>query len=174
MHHIYICTYVHAHTPLAKPGFCSGGRISCKPNNGALLSTSINKNDDSPSPNYCALLGTRTSSSNDGKSLGAGMDIPRLLLAVINRNTHSTINYKCDTDSNTGTTHNSMSKNNHTSNSSSNSNRNSSNNSNDHDGSTKGTTGNNSVTSNTGKKHEGSDSSVSSISPSTSTNYNSL
>ena len=30
--YIYIDTYVHEHTPLAKPGFCSGGRISCKPN----------------------------------------------------------------------------------------------------------------------------------------------
>ena len=39
----YIYTYVHEHTPLAKPGFCSGGRISCKPNTGALLSTSMNK-----------------------------------------------------------------------------------------------------------------------------------
>ena len=46
MHHIYthIHTHVHEHAPLAKPGFCSGGRISCK------LSTSINKNDDSNSP----------------------------------------------------------------------------------------------------------------------------
>ena len=41
MHHIN--TYVHEHAPLAKPGFCSGGRISCKPNTGALLSSSINK-----------------------------------------------------------------------------------------------------------------------------------
>ena len=41
--YIYIYTYVHEHTLLAKPGFCSGGRISCKPNTGALLSTSINK-----------------------------------------------------------------------------------------------------------------------------------
>ena len=37
---IYICTiYTHL-CALAKPGFCSGGRISCKPKNGALLSTS--------------------------------------------------------------------------------------------------------------------------------------
>ena len=44
MHHIYTHTYiVHEHTPQAKPGFCSGGRTSCKPNNGALLSTSIYK-----------------------------------------------------------------------------------------------------------------------------------
>ena len=34
---------------LAKPSFCSGGRISCKPKNGALLSTSTHKNDDSKS-----------------------------------------------------------------------------------------------------------------------------
>ena len=80
MHHIYKYTYVHEHTPLAKPGFCGGGRISCKPNNGALLSTNINKNDDSKSPNYCALLGTRTNSNND--SIGAGMDMLGLLLAV--------------------------------------------------------------------------------------------
>ena len=33
------------------------------------------KNDDSKSPNYCALLGTRTNSDNDGKRIGAGMDI---------------------------------------------------------------------------------------------------
>ena len=44
MHYIYI--YICA---LAKPGFYSGGRISCKPKNGALLSTSIHKNDDSKS-----------------------------------------------------------------------------------------------------------------------------
>ena len=42
MHSIYI--YICA---LAKPGFCSGGRISCKPKIGALLSTSTHKNDDS-------------------------------------------------------------------------------------------------------------------------------
>ena len=75
MHHVYI----HK----CKPGFCSGGRISCKPNTGALLSTSINKNDDSKTPNYCALFGTRTSSDNDSKRIGAGMDIPALPLAVI-------------------------------------------------------------------------------------------
>ena len=40
---MYIHTYVHEHTPLAKPGFCSGERTSCKPNNGALLRTSTNK-----------------------------------------------------------------------------------------------------------------------------------
>ena len=83
MHHIYIHTYVHEHTPLAKPGFCSGGRISCKPDTGALLSTCINKNDDSKSRNYCALLGTRTNSDNDSKRTGAGMDILALPLAVI-------------------------------------------------------------------------------------------
>ena len=43
MQHIYTYTYVHEHTLLAKPGVCSGGKISCKPNTGALLSTSINK-----------------------------------------------------------------------------------------------------------------------------------
>ena len=59
------------------------GRISCKPNNGALLSTSMNKHDDSKSPYYCALLGTRTNSNNDSKSSGAGMDILALILAVI-------------------------------------------------------------------------------------------
>ena len=82
---IYICTihiytYVHEHTPRAKPDFCSGGRILCKPNYGALLSTSI---DDSKSPNHCALLGTRTSCNNDSKSIGGGMEILELLLAVI-------------------------------------------------------------------------------------------
>ena len=40
--------YMHI-CALAKPGFCSGGRISCKPENGALLSTSTHKNDDSKS-----------------------------------------------------------------------------------------------------------------------------
>ena len=83
MHHIYIYIYVHEHTRLAKPGFSSGGRVSCKPNNGALLSTSGNKNDDSKNPNYCALLGTRTNINNDSKSdsksIGAGMDILRLV-----------------------------------------------------------------------------------------------
>ena len=44
MHYIFV--YICA---LAKPGFCSGGRISCKPKIGALLSTSTNKNDDSKS-----------------------------------------------------------------------------------------------------------------------------
>ena len=40
--------YIYIHIcALAKPGFCSGGRISCKPENGALLSTSTHKNDDS-------------------------------------------------------------------------------------------------------------------------------
>ena len=48
MHYIYICIYVHI-CALAKPGFGSGGRISCKPRNGALLSTSTHKNDDSES-----------------------------------------------------------------------------------------------------------------------------
>ena len=81
MHHIH--TFVHEHTPLAKPGFCSGGRISCKLNTGALLSTCINKNDDGKSPNYCALLGTRTNSDNDSKRIGAGMGILALPLAVI-------------------------------------------------------------------------------------------
>ena len=38
--------YIHI-CALAKPGFCSGGRISCTPKNGALLSTSTHKNDDS-------------------------------------------------------------------------------------------------------------------------------
>ena len=81
---IYIYThYVHEQTPLAKPGFCSGGSISYNPNNGALLSTSINKNDGSKSPNYYALLGTRTNSNNDSKSIGAGMAILALFLAVI-------------------------------------------------------------------------------------------
>ena len=72
---IYVHTYVHEHAPLAKPGICSGGRISCNPNTGALLSTSINENDDGRSPNYCALLGTR-------ERTGAGMDILALPLAV--------------------------------------------------------------------------------------------
>ena len=44
---ICICTIYIYTCALAKAGFCSGGRISCKPTNGALLSTSINKNDDS-------------------------------------------------------------------------------------------------------------------------------
>ena len=78
---IYICT-ICTNTQ-AKPGFCSGGRISSKPNNGALLSTNINKNDDSKSLHYCTLLGTRTNSHNDSKSIGAGMDILGLLLAEI-------------------------------------------------------------------------------------------
>ena len=55
---------------LAKPDFYSGGRISCKPKNGALLSTSTHKNDDS------------TNSNNDNKSTGSGMDILALLSAV--------------------------------------------------------------------------------------------
>ena len=85
MHRIYVgmYAYVHEHTPLAKPGFCSGGRISCEPNTGALLSTGINKTDDSKSPNYCALLGNRTNSDNDGKRIGASMDILALPLAVL-------------------------------------------------------------------------------------------
>ena len=40
--------YIHI-CALAKPGVCSGGRISCKPKNGALLSTSTHKVDDSKS-----------------------------------------------------------------------------------------------------------------------------
>ena len=50
--------------------------------NGALLNASINKNGDSKNPNYCALLGACTNSNNDSKSIGAGMDILALLLAV--------------------------------------------------------------------------------------------
>ena len=80
--YIYIYTYVHEHTPLAKQGFCSGRRISFKPNTGTLLSTSINRNDDSKSPNDCALVGTRTNSDNNSKRIGAGMDILALPLAV--------------------------------------------------------------------------------------------
>ena len=45
---LYIYIYIHI-SALAKPGFCSGGRISCKPKNGALLGTSTPKNDDSKS-----------------------------------------------------------------------------------------------------------------------------
>ena len=74
---------MHEHTPLAKPAFCSGGRISCKPNTGALPSISTNKNDDSRNPNYCALLGTRTTSKDDSKRFGAGVDILELPLAAI-------------------------------------------------------------------------------------------
>ena len=82
---IYICTisiYIHI-CALAKPGFCSGGRISCKPKNGALLSTSLSRHDDSKRTNSCALLGTRTNSNNDSKSIRARMDILSLLLTVI-------------------------------------------------------------------------------------------
>ena len=43
MHHIYKYTYVHEHTPLGKAGFWSGGRLSCKLNNGSLLRTNIHK-----------------------------------------------------------------------------------------------------------------------------------
>ena len=68
---------------LAKPGFCSGARISCKPKNGALLSTRTQKNDDSKILKYCALLGTRANNNIDNQSAGAGMDILALLLAVI-------------------------------------------------------------------------------------------
>ena len=52
------------HTPLAKPGFCGGRKISCQPNTGALL-------------------GTRTNSDNYSKRIGAGMEILALPLAVI-------------------------------------------------------------------------------------------
>ena len=79
----YTYTYVHEHAPLAKPGFCNGGRIPCKPITGALLRTSIIKRDDSKSRNYCALLGARTNNDNDSKRIGAGMDIPAFALAVI-------------------------------------------------------------------------------------------
>ena len=92
MYHIYIYTHVHEHTPLAKPSFCSGERLPCKPNNGALLITSINENYDSKSPNFCALLGTRTNSNNDSKSIGTGLEILALLLAVITK-IRSTIKY---------------------------------------------------------------------------------
>ena len=57
----------HTHTPPAKPGFCSGGRIFGKPKNGSLLSTRINDRDDSKSPSYCALLGTIATRNNDVK-----------------------------------------------------------------------------------------------------------
>ena len=78
---IYICT-IHIHIcALAKPGFCSGGRISCKPKNGALLSTSTHKNDDSKSPIIVHCLAPVR--NNDNKSTGAGMDVLSLLLAVI-------------------------------------------------------------------------------------------
>ena len=46
MHYVHVYIHIWA---LAKPGFCSGGRISWKPKNGALLSTSTHKNDDGKS-----------------------------------------------------------------------------------------------------------------------------
>ena len=49
MHYIYIYVYIRI-CALARPGFYSGRRISCKPKNGALLSTSTHKNDDTKSP----------------------------------------------------------------------------------------------------------------------------
>ena len=80
---IYICTISIHICALAKRGFSSGGRISCKPNNGALLSTSINENDDRTRTNYCALLGTCTNSNTDSKSIDAGRDTLSMLLTVI-------------------------------------------------------------------------------------------
>ena len=67
-----------------------------------------------------------------------------------------------------------MNKNNNISksNSSSDGNRDGSNNNNDHDSSTKGTSKKDRVAFNTGKKKAGSDSTVSSINPSISTNNN--
>ena len=98
--YIYIYKYVHEHTPLAKPSFCSGGRISCKPNNGALRSTSINRNDDNKSPNYCAPLGTSANSNNDSKSIGGcRYGFTSKIASDNNRNVHSTINYKCEDES---------------------------------------------------------------------------
>ena len=44
--YIYIYTHICA---LAKPSFCSGGRISRKPKKGALLSTRSHSNHDSKS-----------------------------------------------------------------------------------------------------------------------------
>ena len=62
------------HTPLAKPGFCSGRRISCKPDNGALLSISIKNNGDSRIPYRSALCGTSISSNSDSQRISAGMN----------------------------------------------------------------------------------------------------
>ena len=104
MHYI-ICRNVHERAPLAKPRCCNAGRISCKPNTGALLSTKINHNDDSKSPNYCALLGTSTKGNNDSKSIGAGMDILAMFLEAIIV-TFIVQLIKCDNDSNNGANHN--------------------------------------------------------------------
>ena len=105
---------------------------------------------DSKSPNYCALLGTRTSSNKDSRSICAGLEILAVTSVTTSSNNsiiHSEINYKCDNDSNNGISHNNMNKNNNSSrsNSNSNSNRNSSNKSNDHVNSTNGTSKSNSM-----------------------------
>ena len=51
---------MHEHAPLPKPGGCRGRRICCKPNIPALLSTSMNIDDDCKSLQNCALLDTST------------------------------------------------------------------------------------------------------------------
>ena len=167
--YIYVHTYVHEHAPLAKPGFCSGGRISRKPSNGALLSTSINKKYDSKSPNYCALLGTRTNINNDSIRIGASMDMIALPLAVL-------LQFMTDVTMIATISLIIIKKNNKTSksNGNSNSNRTSSNHDNDHDSDTNSTSSRNSIKSSTSNKNEGSNSSAGSINPSTSTNNNYL
>ena len=80
MHHIYI--YIHI-CALAKLGFCSGGRISCKPKNGALLSTSTHKNYDNKSLVIVHCLVPVLIATMIKKNTGAGINILALLLAVI-------------------------------------------------------------------------------------------
>ena len=104
---IYIYTYVHEHTPLAKPGLCSGGRISCKPNTDALLSTIINKMMTVKVliivhclvPVLIAIILVHVLARYGYTSVTTSSN---------HSNIHSTISYKCYNDSNNGTNKNNM------------------------------------------------------------------
>ena len=83
MHHIYKYTYVHEHThhwlnqafAMADGGLANRIMVHC-------LVPMLLKYDDTKSPSYWTLLCTRTNRNNDSKSIGAGMDVLGLLLAV--------------------------------------------------------------------------------------------
>ena len=85
MHHIYVYTHVHEHTRLAKPGLCSGGRISYFANRIQV---------------HCLV------------PILLNMMIVKVLIIVHCLVPHSTTSYKWDNDSNNGTNYNNTNKNN--------------------------------------------------------------
>ena len=102
MQYIYIYTCA-----LAKPGFCSGGRISCKPKNGALLSTSAHQNDTRRRLSIVHCLVPVPIATMITKVLVPD-EYTNIITSNNNSNIQNTITYKCDNDSNNGVNHNNM------------------------------------------------------------------